>query len=167
MKCLGVYKRKVINENGNLEITFEIDNYYSKREAEGLQKDVKYNLDIKEVKRQRSLQSNNLFWALCGELAKVMNDDNDEWDIYCNAIENASTNFEYVGCTPQAFDMLKKSFRVVKLIEEREKMNIYKVFVGSSQFNQEEMNRIIDYVLDLAAKNNLNTPYWRELLKGK
>lgn len=165
MNCIGTYKRKSINEDGETEITFALDNFYSVKEAELLEKDVKYTLKIEKLKKKRSLQSNKFFWKLCSEIAKEMNGDVDEMGIYCLALENASTKFEYIGCIEDAAEALKQKFRVVRLIEKRENFNVYKVYFGSSHFNQEEQNKIIEYVLDLAAKLNLNTTYWQELLK--
>ena len=53
MKALATYKRKSINEEGDLEVTFAISNYYSKMETNVLEKDKVYTLDIEKKKERR------------------------------------------------------------------------------------------------------------------
>jgi hypothetical protein len=147
MKALGTYKRKVINEDGDLEITFAISNYYSKKECELLQKDKVYSLDIEEKKGRKTLQQNRYFWKLCTLIAEKMNKDTDIIDIYCRALEKASIKFDYIMALPEAEETLKKHYRVVKIIEEREyngaTMYVYQLFSGSSKFNKEQEGKIM------------------------
>jgi hypothetical protein len=43
-------------------------------------------------------------------------------------------------------------------------MYIYQLFSGSSKFNKEQEGKIIDYVLDLASRLDINVDYWKEML---
>lgn len=169
MKTLATYKRKSINEDGDLEITFAISNYYSKKETDTLEKDKIYTLDIEEKKGKKTVQQNRYFWKLCSLIAQKMNKDTDVMDIYCNALEKASIKFDYIMALPEAEEILTKYYRVVKVVDTREyngkEMNVYQIFTGSSKFNKEEEGKIIDYVLDLAEKLGLNTDYWSEMIK--
>lgn len=169
MKTLGTYKRKSINEDGDLEITFAISNYYSKKECGLLEKDKLYNLDIEEKKGKKTLQQNRYFWKLCSLIAEKMNKDTDVIGIYCDALKNASIKFDYIMALPEAEETLKKHYRVVRIIEERnyngQLMYVYQLFAGSSKFNKEEEGKIIDYILDLAEKLDINTDYWEEMIK--
>lgn len=168
MKCLGKYKRKSINEDGDVEITFAISNYYSQQECEILEKDKLYSLDIEEKKEKKTVQQNRYFWKLCSLIAEKMNSDTDVMDIYCRALEKASIKFDYIMALPEAEETLKKHYRVVKIIEEREyngtTMYVYQLFSGSSKFNKEQEGKIIDYVLDLASRLDINIDYWREMI---
>ena len=168
MKTLGKYKRKSINEDGDVEITFAISNYYSQQESNTLEKDKLYSLDIEEKKDKKTLQQNRYFWKLCTLIAEKMNKDTDIMDIYCRALEQASIKFDYIMALPEAEETLKKHYRVVKIIEEREYngtlMYVYQLFSGSSKFNKEQEGKIIDYVLDLASKLELNIDYWKGML---
>lgn len=169
MKCLGKYKRKSINEDGDVEIIFAISNYYSQKECETLEKEKLYSLDIEEKKEKKTVQQNRYFWKLCSLIAQKQNSDTDVMDIYCRALEKASIKFDYIMALPEAEETLKKHYRVVKVIEEREyngtTMYVYQLFSGSSKFNKEQEGKIIDYVLDLASKLDLNIDYWREMVR--
>lgn len=169
MKALAKYERKSINENGDLEVTFSISNYLSKRESELLKKGQLYSLDIEEKKERKTLQQNRYFWKLCSLIAQKMNKDTDAMEVYCNALVNASIKFDYIMGLPEAEKILKKYYRVVRIVDTREyngkEMNVYQIFTGSSKFNKEEEGKIIDYVLDLATKLDINIDYWEEVLK--
>ena len=168
MKMLGKYVRKVTNEDGDLEITFAISNYYAKRECELLDKEKVYSLDIEERKGRKTLQQNRYFWKLCSLIAEKMNKDTDVMEVYCNALAHASSKFDYVMALPEAEDTLKKYYRVVRVVDEREyngkKMNVFQVFTGSSKFSKQEEAKIIDYVLDLASKLEINIDYWKGMM---
>lgn len=169
MKTLGTYKRMSINEDGDLEITFSISNYLSKKECQLLKKEQIYSLDIEEKKGRKTLQQNRYLWKLCSLLAQKINADNDAINIYCDALVNASIKCEYYMGLPEAEKTLKKTYRVVRQVDKRDyngvEMIVYQVFSGSSKFNKEEEGKIIDYLLDLAVQNGINIDYWEEMLK--
>jgi len=130
MKVIANFIRKVTNEQGKTELTFEL----ATRQLEELE-NVPYSLDIKKVKDIRSLRQNAMFWALLGEIAKELNYDGDVYLIYCDIIENTSEAFTFVETTEEAVEILKKSFRAVRMIKETEHlsprnkpMNIYKCY---------------------------------------
>ena len=169
MKALGVFKRKSINEDGDVEITFSISNYYSQKECDLLEKKQIYSIDIEKKKENKTLQQNRYFWKLCSLIAEKMNNDTDVMNIYCNALKKASVKFDYIMALPETESTLKKYYRVVELVDTREyngkTMNVYQLFEGSSKFNKEEESKIIDYVLDLASQLDINVDYWSEMLK--
>lgn len=171
MKALAKYIRKSINENENIEITFEIADIITSEEIKLLNKEKIYLLDIEERKKKKTLQQNKFVWKLCQLIAKKLNDDNDELDVYCNAIEFAGVKADFVMGLPEIEETLKKQFRVVKIVEKREynekEMYVYKIFYGSSKFNKEEEAKIIEYLLYLAEKLDINTEFWEGVLKNE
>ena len=168
MKMIGKYARKATNEDGDLEVTFVVSNYCSKRECELLDREKTYSLDIEERKGRKTLQQNRYFWKLCSLIAQKMNKDTDVMKIYCDALENASIKFDYIMALPEAEETLRKYYRVVRVVEQREyngkKMNVFQLFTGRSKFNKEEEGKIIDYVLDLAQKLEINIDYWKGMM---
>ena len=168
MKAIGQYKRYSTNEKGNMEVTFELTNSYYKLRVTELEKDKDYSIHIDKIKSKRSQQQNKYMWALLGQIAVKLNNDNDDNAIYCMVIEQYGLKFEYMGCLPKAAEALKTNglFRVVKFVEERDKFNWYKCYYGSSHYNKEEMIILIDGILQLAHDCGLEKQYWKELLNG-
>lgn len=171
MKTTAKYIRKLRNEDGNIEITFEVRNIMSQEELKELEKEKIYLLDIEEKKSKKTNQQNRYLWKLCNLIAEKMNYDNDELEIYCNAIENAGIKADYIMALPETEEILKKQFRVVKKLETRDyngiEMNVYKLYVGSSKYNREQETKIIDYLLDIAEKLGINNKFWEEVLKDE
>lgn len=168
-KIIGNYKRKSINEEGNLEITFEISNYNYRNYCEGLEKKA-YSLEINEVKSKRSINQNNYLWALIHEIAGHHNaSSNDEWEMYCYLLSQAGAKYEYMVCLESALETLKQEVRAVELLgyERRENGTLWarcKVFIGSSKMNKEEMGKLIDTALEYAEKLGIDTMYYRQML---
>ena len=65
IKIQADYTRKLINENGDLEVTFTIKDYASKKRFDELNKDI-YQLEITKPRSKRSLNQNRLFWKMVG-----------------------------------------------------------------------------------------------------
>ena len=166
MKLIGKYIRRSLNENNNVEITFELPNYGSKAQSDELEKTT-YMLDIREPKSQRSLNQNALMWELIGEISmKISGTHNDDESIYANCLEMAGAKIEYMACSPDALDSVKKCFRATKEIERRKtdkgEMVVLKAYIGSSKMTVAEMSKLIDCVIDYAEQNGVNTDYYRE-----
>lgn len=167
MKLTGTYKRRSINENGNVEITFEISEYRSKKECQSFEKDKPYLIDAKVKKNQRSLHQNAMLWQLIGEICMVENghrDEQDEMEIYCSILQMAGAKCDYFECTEEAYEAFKKQFRVCTIMEERNhngtKTVMVKAYFGSSKMNTEEMSKLIDSALQYAENVGINTDYW-------
>lgn len=169
-KIVGNYLRKVTNENGNTEITFEISDYHYKRYCEGLEKKA-YSLEINEVKSKRSINQNNYLWALIHEIAKHPNaSSDDDWEMYCTLLSLADAKYEYMVCLVDALETLKQEVRALQVLgyEKREngtKWARCKVFVGSSKMSKEEMAKLIDKTLWYADQLGINTMYYRDVLR--
>ena len=71
-------------------------------------------------------------------------------------LEEANVSCDFMLALPEAELMLKKSFRVIRKVGEREvngkTLNMYQYFVGSSKFNTKEMTELIESVLDKLAE---------------
>lgn len=153
IKVIGDYTRKVINENGDLEITLTIKDYASKKRIDELNKDT-YQFEIRKPRSKRSLNQNRFFWEIVGQISKKLYQD--EMDTYIALLEDSSAKFEYVLGLESIEDELKKSFRAVKVVRPQEyqgkKMIVYKCFIGSSKMNVDEMNVLINKALEYASE---------------
>ena len=71
-------------------------------------------------------------------------------------LEEANVSYDYLLALPEAEPLLKKSFRVVRKIDEREvngkKLNMYQYFIGSSKYDVKEMTELIEATLDKLAE---------------
>ena len=77
-------------------------------------------------------------------------------ECYCIMLEEANVAYDYLLALPEAEPMLKKTFRVVRKIDEREvngkTLNMYQYFIGSSKYNTQEMTELIEATLDKLAE---------------
>ena len=164
MKVIGKVNKRVINEDGNLELTLEINNLYHQEQIKELKKDVDYRIEIEEVKSTRSIYQNNLMWKIIHDIAIARGGDRaseDDWNIYLEALERTGAKFEYIAVLPQAEDILKKQFRAIKLMNTFEHkgktFNQYKVYYGSSKLNTKEMSLLLEMVKDIAVESGVDT----------
>ena len=82
-KLIGNYLRKSRNEDGNLEITFELTEPIYESYAQTLEKG-SYSVIIDSVKQLRTNEQNWLMWHLIKEICSNENASyNDTWDMYC------------------------------------------------------------------------------------
>ena len=171
MKIIGNFKDLLQDNTGNDIVSFLVSNFSHKTQLSTLEKDKTYSIEIKEVKSKRSIEQNRYMWALLHEIDVAMNGErsNDEWSVYIQCLERAGAKFDYIGCLPEAEQALKENFRAVKFIKKIDLNgkdgNMYKVFIGSSKMNVQEMKMLIDTVLDVASECGIETSYWQEVLK--
>lgn len=157
MRVNGHFLRRLTNENGNLEVSFEVSSYFARESLKSLEKGKEYRIEINEIKSKRSIEQNNMLWKLLHELNKKLDgEEKGEWDLYIQALEKTGAKYEYIAALPESEEMLKKSFRAIKKLNQFQHngriFNQYKVYYGSSTFNTKEMNELLDRVLDMCAE---------------
>ena len=161
MNFTANYLKRVVNEDGDTEVTFKISNYRDKEIIKELQKDVLYRINCNVVKSKRTIEQNKLMWALIHEInvARGTERATDDWDIYIEALERAGAKYEYMAVLPEAEGLLKENFRAVQYMNSFEHkgrtFNSYKVFYGSSKMNTKEMTMLLETVLDMAAEMDI------------
>ena len=150
------------DEDGDIEITFKIlnDGKYAVKEIVNaikgfisMGKEI-FVLTISEYKNKRSLMQNNMMWALLEIMGNALGQS--AYDCYIDMLESYGAKHEYMMCLPQAKDMLKEHFRVVKEVERRNyngvQMIVFKCFYGSSKFNTKEMSVFIEDIFQKLAE---------------
>ncbi len=147
------------DENNNLIISFIVsgNNKYAAKIGinELKQLDSKLEIEVKEYRSKRSLEQNRLLWSLLGKMAMAMSGKKNKVsseECYCLMLEEANVSYDFILALPEAEPMLKKTFRVIRKVGEREVngkvLNMYQYFIGSSKFNTKEMTELIENVLD-------------------
>ena len=115
-------------------------------EISNLDKDKIYEVEIKDISRNRTLKQNAKMWKLIRLIAELQFED--EMKIYIDALENANAKYEYVLGLESIEETLKKSFRAVKVVRpeyhNNKKFIVYKCFTGSSKMDTKEMQKIIE-----------------------
>ena len=132
---------------GQVEITFPVCHEY-RNVFNGIefQKDV-YELDIKKLRKKRSLDANNYFWSLIHEIALLLKTSEDE--VYLGMLERYGVFEIYpIAPEPERLKALKRKWRLVVDMGDCEvnetKMRKVKCFYGSSQYDTAEMAHLIE-----------------------
>lgn len=164
MKIIAKKDSLLFDEKGNAKLTLTIDNWRDKQVIKELEDDKDYRLEFSEVRSKRSIEQNKLLWKIINEINTAYNGkygSSDEYEIYTMLLERANAKYDFIACLPEAEEVLRKNFRAVKFIKKVDlngkEGNAYKVFIGSSQMNINEMKVLINTALDVAAELDIDT----------
>ena len=168
-KIVAKKKRILVNEQGNIELTLEVENYYYQQAVKELETDKYYNVEFKEPKSKRSLQQNKYMWALIKEIADHVGEV-DTYELYLQFLEIANAKIDYLIFEPSIVEKVRPYFRGMQFVRaveiDDEIKHEYKVYLGSSQFDTKEMNQLIDVILNYAYEIGVeNYEFYYENLK--
>ena len=167
MKVLAEKLRIAIHQLGTVAMMFECSG--NALEALEKVKEGDYIISITKPTNKRSLQQNRYLWELIGHICTEENGSRaDDVEIYCQLVEQAGVKCEYLLALPQAEERLRRVFRVVKIVDDREyngqMMYVFKCFYGSSKMDTKEMSMLIDKTIERAEADGIDTNVWRRLL---
>lgn len=168
-KIVAKKLRNLVNEQGNLELTLEIENFYYQQAVKELEVGKYYNVEFKEPKSKRSINQNKYMWALINEIAEHIGEV-DTYELYLQFLEIANAKIDYLIFEPSIVDKVRPYFRGMQFVRsvdvDGDIKHEYKVYLGSSQFDTKEMNRLIDVILNYAYEIGVeNYEYYYENLK--
>lgn len=115
---------------------------------------VTYKVTITKQKNKRSLQANAYCWVLCEHIAQQLSKDGQyisKEDVYKKAVKDCG-KFDYIVVTKEAVETFAKSWTsrgtgwIIDELGECEEIPgsvILLLYYGTSVYNTEEMNRII------------------------
>lgn len=163
MKINATFRARIIDSEHHAHLNFLVTNFRHVTWLDELEQDKEYSLEIKKVKSQRSLQQNKFMWELLHQLERVTREVAMDW--YIKALVETGAVVDYVWGTEDTETTLKKSFRAVQKVKPHKIKNsdgwLYRVIVGSSKFNIEEMNQLLDTVIRYCNEHNINTEVYR------
>ena len=145
---------------GNVEITFPVCRDYRDTFKDVSLDKEQYELDIRSVRKHRSLDANRYFWALVREIAVLLHTSEDE--VYLGMLERYGV-CEILPIQPESekLESLKKKWRLVVDMGDCEvnetKMRKVKCFYGSSQYDTREMSHLIDGTISECQKMGIPT----------
>lgn len=166
-KLIADYKRASINEDGNMEIVFELKSKQYEVYARSLKKG-EYAVILDTVKKGRTLDQNSLMWKLIQDICSNENAPTDDtWDMYCELLRTAKARYTYLSVLKEGLDDLAQAHgvRAVQPLgsETRENgkefVNV-RLFLGTSQMSTLEMGKVIDCALSYAEKLGIDTTYY-------
>lgn len=153
---------RVTDEDHNVIMSFVVSGYERRIAEMAIDEAKKFTvieLETKERKSKRSIDQNAMLWVLLTKLALASAHDKSPDmvnQMYCAMLEQANVLSEYIIAPEGAEEGLKKAFRAVRKIGEREingKRGImYQVWIGSSKFTTKEMTDLIEATLDKLAE---------------
>jgi hypothetical protein len=150
--------------NGDVVLELTVDGYYNMRKATQLYNDLKdkeIHATLKEFKSSRSIDQNDMLWAIITQVSDKVNGSHQEQDlmnIYGTLLQRANIKREYIRTLVQARDILEQSFRAVLEVPNSRKIENGKetvgfwVYYGSSTFDTREMTQLIEVALDIATE---------------
>lgn len=167
-------------DDGTHEVTLTVskDSYYAVKQIvrEIRKQDREYTAKIDIRKNSRSLDQNALMWALLTIYAEALGGGRrgsvQPEDIYYQMLEKYGVA-TFLMALPEVEEELKKTFRVVKVVDERvyngKQMKVFKCYFGSSTYTTEQMSQLIDGIFDELAQLGINpntsqklTEYYQE-----
>ncbi len=158
------------------ELVIGIDSTYSHNELNDLAQDLtngkNIQLELKQVRKGRSLTANAYMWVLLDKLARKLGTSKDE--IYYIMLIRYGV-CENIMLKKIALPSIKRLFRVVRIVGETNEVVQAQCFIGSSQYDSKEMSDLIDGVvsecrgagIDTMTQEELTslTEAWRPMLK--
>lgn len=158
--------------DGNGIVSFAIPGFRQIEPLKELDPEKLYDIEIKEIRSQRTARQNRYLWELIHEIDIAVNgrpsrDGMD--DIYLELLDRAGAKVDFLYVDPKAEAILKSAFRVVRPLTDVEidgkAFTLYRVVSGSSKMTTKEMKTLIDTVLDYAEEVGIESDYWKEMLK--
>lgn len=107
-----------------------------------LDKDKKYDVEIKQHREKRSLNSNSYAWVLITQIADILNADKDS--IYLMMLKRYGVSY----LVPIANEVPVNDFTKYTEVESKtDKYTWYKIYKGSSQYDTKEMSVFLNGIV--------------------
>lgn len=143
------------------QITVEVDADFRLRFDELQGKDI--DIKIERWRDHRSLDANAYCWVLITKIADVLR--TDKQTVYVEMLKRyGQGGLVYV---PDSFKDVLREFKYYELDEITQNGAYYRVWVGSSQYNTEEMSILIDGIISDAKELDIETETPDEIARMK
>lgn len=130
-----------------IKVIAEIASYIDSLDAKK-----QYSLTIKEMKKKRSLNSNSFLWVMLGKLAEVTGIAKE--NIYREYIKEIGGNCDLVTVKDEAVKKLCSTWKSMGIgfvydiiTESNDGFTDVMLYYGSSTYNQKQMSRLINLVI--------------------
>lgn len=170
VKVIGELLQRTTDEEGNMNITFKINNWRYRNYLQKLDKK-EYSIVLSDIRNARTLQQNKYLWALIHDICENENaQSNDLDEMYCHLLMLAGAKYTFASIIEDGVEDVKKEMRYVRVLEYETRANGNRfancqIFIGSSKFNTKEMAKLIDTTIEYAENLGIDTAYYREVLQ--
>lgn len=175
---------KYINEDGDMVVSFVVKGTdkmgvnlaFEEQKSRKNKIEKILEVDMKPYKSKRSIEQNAALWFLLTKLAESVSGSKDKISVeemYCEMLEEANVESEFILAPKEIEESLRKSFRAIRekgtrIIEdkngENKEMTVYQCFVGSSKYDTKQMYDLITqtlYRLDAEGINDSEIEHFR------
>ena len=116
-------------------------------------------IEIKAMRRHRTLDANALLWACIGDIAKAIMAD--KWDVYLTMLRRYG-QYTYVCVKPDAVEMVKRQWRETEVIGDYlvngQKAVQMLCYYGSSTYDTKAFSALLDGVISEMVEMGLTPP---------
>lgn len=125
----------------------------------------RYEFLLRRKKKKKSLSANAYMWVLCDEIARILQSTKDE--VYKQAVANVGVFFP-LSCESAAFARARAVWEsqgagfFCNVTREQAGRTEFNAYVGSSQYTQEELSRLIEELVTEAENLGIDTRASRE-----
>lgn len=155
MKLKGRLKNLNYSLDGKPQVTFEIERYLDVNKINEIDSEDLLNVNISNARKSRTLDQNNLLWAIISDIDKKINGIPSEvtrWELYVAGIEEAGVEYQDVLISKKSLNIFTSAFRAYKILDEKDEQIILRCYVGSSKFDTKQMGDLIDYFIKKATE---------------
>lgn len=112
-----------------------------------------YSVDLRPLRKSRSLNANAYMWQLCTQLAEVNSLTKEE--VYRNAVKDVGVYKDFLELSEQDASTIRTAWEMlgtgwvteqVDYMPDGSKVHI-RCYYGSSTYNTKQMSRLIDYIV--------------------
>lgn len=154
IKAIGEFRGAQRSLDGELLITFAVEDDDAVIEALMKDKERKLAIEVKRYSEPKSLNANRYFWKLCELLAQKMDSTQDE--IHDLMIYRYGQRAD-LSFSKDKLPAMREIFSIVLLLEDYGDDVEARCFVGSRHYNKEEMSRLIDGTVNDAKEQGIPT----------
>lgn len=151
LKLKGIYRGIEINKNLKPEIKIEI-----KSGDERLLKlqDKEIILKLETMQEKRTINANAYYWGLLGILKDILGLSLEE--LHLKMLEDYGVG-DYIKVDKRAGEIIEKSVKYYKKLDETETYAEYLILLGSSEMNKEQFSRLLQGVINEAEAQGIRT----------
>ena len=169
MECTGKIQNIAKDWNtGQFLITVAVNEKTVAGEIESLKLCDKLSIIAKPWKPKRSLDANALLWAMCTEIAGVVNSSKDE--VYEDMLQKygylQKDEDGYIVITVKASDDISKLPGHWKFYKSNNVFASYLMIKGSSEYDTAEMAKFLDRVIEEAVELGIAPPTSKDMQRA-